>query len=184
MAKAKKKVKRAKKISPPSKPIAPDVVDGEPDLPLKALLVRRADGSPAVKPEPTKDEINAFLSNVEDEVPWPEEVRVRTIPQQAEDGKLIAKPPDDVTKRTESHPLAVGLRAAKAKIAKILEDVDNLDQLETKLQEEFNEDAAKFLRTYEPLLRRYEELGDPSDRPKVPLRILIAGKAAIELGGD
>jgi len=57
------------------------------------------------------------------------------------------------------HPLGVGLKHAKVKIAQILEKAENIEMLGISLQMEFEKSPTLFLRTYAPLLKRYEEMG-------------------------
>ncbi len=80
------------------------------------------------------------------------------------------------------HPMAVGLRKAKEAIAAVLDRSANLEALQLALQSEFDHDPTKFLRVYEPLLRRYEELEKGEADTKQTIRVL--GPALIIAGGQ
>lgn len=62
---------------------------------------------------------------------------------------------DDVV---DTHPLAKGLRSAKACVNEILKDVDNLEKLKMALQTEFDQDPLGFLKEFLPLLEKYDKI--------------------------
>lgn len=99
--------------------------------------------------------------------------------QARQDGLPDRYPREDGGVPAGPHPLAEGLRRAKLEIAKILEDDANLEHLALTLQDEFKTNPTKFLRVYEPLLRRYEEMGT-EQQARRPVRIYVAGEAVIE----
>ncbi len=88
------------------------------------------------------------------------------------------------------HPLAKGVRSAKAAINKILKDADNLEKLRLALQTEFDKNPIKFLERFAPLLKMYEEAGDEvGDDSKASVRIFQetnedSGRTAIEFKSE
>lgn len=75
---------------------------------------------------------------------------------------------DDVV---DTHPLAKGLRAAKAQINEILKDAENLETLRMALQTEFSQDPLGFLKEFLPLLEKYDKVkgGDRETKQSVRL---------------
>jgi len=76
-------------------------------------------------------------------------------------------------KQDKPHPLGVGVRKAKNAIARILQDDSNIEKLQFHLQIEFDESPTRFLRTYEPLLRRYERVeGTERKEGVAPIKVV------------
>ena len=123
------------------------------------------------------------------DLPLKDEQKLSLVPdpayQDPETGKLLGgSPPTPVFQRPEIHPLAFGLRKAKEQISAILADEGNLAVLQEKLQEAFDKDPTKFLLVFEPLLRRYEELGGAPTDQKVSVKILTQGPTQVNIQSD
>ena len=107
---------------------------------------KRSEGAPV-------KEAQNILAETNKELPLSEEHKV--VPKR--------RPKGSKAKGIEKiHPMAVGLKEAKAAIANVLQNTNNLGLLASCLQEEFDKDPTKFLRQYEPLLRRYEAMSKES----------------------
>ena len=117
---------------------------------------------------PEKKEVNAFLEKVAKALPVP---TTKIAPPGRSGGALI--PASGRIPDTKLQTMTQGLRAAKLIIARILKDEGNLALLEAALTGEFLQDPSKFLRTYGPLLERYEDIS-PMEGERIPIRIVAA----------
>ena len=95
----------------------------------------------------------------EDEAIEPEVVDEDQFLQEAKDRLPVSQE----EAKSHTHPLAKGLRAAKAKINEILKDSENLEKLEMALQTEFDKDPLGFLQEFLPLLEKYDEIKEDRD---------------------
>lgn len=83
-----------------------------------------------------------------------------------------------------NYPMARGIRQAKIEIVKILSDSDNLTALREKLQDHFDEDPIQFLKTFEPMLRVYEQIERNKKEEAAPrgaIKIIVEEGAALKV---
>lgn len=110
--------------------------------------------------EPDEKEVQEFMEEANDNSPVPEEDKKSSSidpAYQNEDGTLTDRP---IMKPTDGkkHPIGSALKRAKAEIANILKDEDNLQHLRNVLEVEFEKDPIGFLERFAPLLEKYENI--------------------------
>lgn len=108
-----------------------------------------------------------------------------------ETAKKVAIPSRNVPKKqvqrykVGSYPMARGIRQAKIEIVKILTDSDNLASLREKLQDYFDADPITFFKTFEPMLRVYEQIERNKKDEKEPkrgaIKIIVEEGAALKV---
>jgi hypothetical protein len=133
-----------------------------------------------------KKEVDALLDETKDELPIPaDDMPAPLDPTERDaDGRLKRRPLSHST-LAKTHPLAVGLKEAKAIINEILKDESNLEHLRIALQTKFSEDPIKFLLTMEPLMKRYEKLSSEGKEEKAKVRLYVkGGETAVEISSE
>lgn len=88
-----------------------------------------------------------------------------------EDAKDQLPVPQDYNPKV--HPMAKGIRSAKACINEILKDSDNLDKLKMALQTMFDQDPIKFIEKFEPLMDKYDKLKEDQQKDKQTVRLYM-----------
>lgn len=118
-----------------------------------------------------------------------EEVEAKPIDKDEEEALIEqAKNEMPVTKddiNPDVHPMAKGIRSAKACINEILKDADNLKKLKMALQTMFDQNPIEFLMQFEDLMDKYDKIEESKNDGKQSVRLYLrqdnGSESAVEI---